>query len=124
MATPAAMYQEDLLALITAERQHLAAREISRAVARRMGDHDSADAAEWQLAQDAEAALHRLAHAITTGSYFADATGRHTPEQIRDRTLAVHQVTSQAAREQGLTLQLDQDGTFELLDEDDNPHYD
>ena len=118
------MSQEDLLALITAESQHLAAKEMSRAVARRMGDHDSADAAEWQLAQDADSALQRLAHAITTGAYFADAAGRHTPEQIRDRTLAVHQATGQAAQDQGLILKLADDGTFELLDQDGNPHYD
>lgn len=123
MATPAEMSQQDLLALIQAETEHLAAKDMSRAVARRMGDHDSADAAEWQLAHDAKAALQRLAHAITTGTYFADAAGRHTPEQIRDRTLTVHQAMTQAVQDQDLTLELAADGTFELLDETGNPHY-
>ena len=113
-----------LLALIEAESQLLSALDTARAVSRRMGDHDTADAREADMANDARAALARIGHAISTGAHPEDALGRITPETLRKRAWEVIRSAEAAAKEEGLTLQLDPDGTFQLLDEEGRTHHD
>ena len=118
------MPTQNLLELIDAESQLLGALDTARAVARRIGDHDSADAREAETAADARSALARIAHAVSIGSYPSDAVGRITPETLRKRASEVIHSAAAAAAGDGLTLNLEPDGTFRLLDRDGRPHHD
>ena len=117
------MPTNDLLDLIDAESHLLGALDTARAVARRMGDHHSADAREMDMAADARAALARVAHAVSTGRHPEDAVGRVTPESLRKRASELIHSAENTARDEGLTLRLEPDGTFQLLDHSGRPRY-
>ena len=103
---------------ISAEQELLSATELSRAVSRRLGDHDAADMLEAAMAQEAAESLKRIDDALAQ-----DRTPRASPKEIRKRTNDLIKETHLAAARRNLQLHTENDGTFDLQDDEGNSHY-
>lgn len=103
---------------ISAEQELLSATELSRAVSRRLGDHDAADMLEAAMAQEAAESLKRIDDALAH-----DRAPGASPEQIQKRTIDLTKETHLAAACRNLQLHTKDDGTFELLDDEGRSHY-